>query len=268
MAIRLSPQSIMRFLYAVVSALVVAHVAVQVLRFLTGDDRLHGLVFMFSLGAEMNLPAFYATFSLLFVALLLAAVGASSRADPDVGAMYWLGLSAVFVFLSMDEMLALHERLSDPVRSALGTSGLFFYAWVIPYGLAMLALAPLYVRFLVRLPRPTAVKFLWAGILFVAGAMGAEMVGGWYSEQHGNANPVFVSIQTVEEVLEMVGVLVFISALLEYADRRADGLRLYISSGASRSAGIGLAARDVVPPDSPADGRSDRIDSPHRLRRR
>ena len=51
--------------------------------------------------------------------------------------------------------------------------------------------------------------------MFVAGAIGAEMVGGWYLEQLGSANPVFVSIQTIGEVVEMAGVL---------------GVRLVISS--------------------------------------
>jgi len=231
MAIRLSPRSIMRFLYAVVAALVVAHVTVETLRFITGDDRLHGFVYMFSLGAEMNVPAFYATFSLLFVALLLAAVGWTSRGDADGNAPYWLGLSAIFVFLSSDEMLAIHERLSDPVRGVLGTSGLLFYAWVIPYGLALVVLAPLGVRFLMRLPRQTATTFVWGGIVFVAGAVGAEMLGGWYSELHGNAHPVYVAIQTIEEVFEMLGVLIFVSGLLTYIDRRPGGLHLYISSG-------------------------------------
>ncbi|MGD2045225.1 MAG: hypothetical protein PVJ80_06830 [Gemmatimonadota bacterium] len=207
------------------------HVTVQVFRFLTGDDRLFGLVYMFSLGAETNVPAFYATFSLLFTALLLAAVGVASRGDGSVGTMYWLGLAVVFLFLSMDEMLGFHERLSEPLRSELGTSGLLYYAWVIPYGLGVLGLAAVYLRFLARLPRQTSVRFIGAGILFVSGAIGAEMVGGWVSEQYGNANVGFVAIQTIEEVLEMVGILVFISAILEYSERQFNGLRLYVSSG-------------------------------------
>ena len=231
MAIRLPPKSIMRSLYAVVAGLVGLHVTVQVVRFLTGDDRLFGLVYMFSLGAETNVPAFYATFSLLFTALLLAAVGVASRGDPKAGMRYWFGLAAVFLFLSMDEMLGFHERLSEPLRSELGTSGLLYYAWVIPYGLGVLGLAAVYLRFLARLPRQTTVRFIGAGILFVSGAIGAEMVGGVVSEQYGNANVAFVVIQTIEEVLEMVGILVFIAAILDYADRQLDGLQLYLTSG-------------------------------------
>lgn len=249
MEIRLPPKSIMRFLSAIVVGLVVAHTTVQVLRFVTGNDRLYGLVYMFSLGAEMNVPAFYATFSLFFTAMLLAAVGSSSRGDSNVGMTYWLGLTTVFVVLSMDEMLGFHERLSDPVSSRLGASGVFFYAWVIPYGLAVLAFAGLYARFLLRLPRQTAVKFVLAGIVFVAGSIGAEMVGGWYSEQYGNAAPVYVAIQTIEEVLEMVGILIFISALLEYADQRFGGVRLHVSSGkGAGTAGVGPTAIDGVIP--------------------
>jgi hypothetical protein len=231
MAVRLPPKSLVRFLCAVAAGLVGLHVTAQVLRFLTGDDRLFGLVYMFSLGAETNVPAFYAAFSLLLATLLLAAVGVASRGDPSAGTGYWLGLAAVFFYLSIDEMIGLHERLSEPLRSELGTSGLLHYAWVIPYGVGVLVFGALYLRFLALLPRPTAVRFVAAGILFIGGAIGAEMVGGWVLEQYGSASVAFVTIQTIEEVLEMVGILVFISAILDYADRQFGGLRLDLSSG-------------------------------------
>jgi len=222
---------IVRVLAAIIACLVLAQVTVQVLRFVTGNDRLYGFVYLFSLGGEANIPAFYATFSLLFTSLLLALVASSSRGDAELSMTHWLGLAAVFAFISLDEMVGFHERLSDPVRARLGTSGLLFYAWIIPYGLGVLALAGLYMRFLLRLPTRTGAKFVGAGILFVAGAIGAEMVGGLFFEEYGSASVAYVAIQTLEEVLEMVGVLVFISAILEYADLRFGGLRLDVSSG-------------------------------------
>jgi hypothetical protein len=237
MTIQLSPRRITQFLGVIVLALVLAQVAVQTLRFVMDNDRLYGLVFIFSLGAEGNFPAFYATFSLLFTAGLLALVAGSSRGNPTIGMGYWMGLALIFVFLSLDEMLGFHERLIDPVRGWLGTSGLFFYAWVIPYGIAVLAFAAVYARFLFRLPKRIAVLLVVAGILFVTGAIGAEMVGGWYSEQHGNANPPYVAIQTIEEVMEMVGILIFISGVLQYADERLGGLRLHVSSGQAAETG-------------------------------
>jgi len=231
MTLEIPSRRVTQWLGVTVAALVVAQVTVQALRFLTGNDRLFGLVYMFSLGAETNFPTFYATFSLLFTAVLLAWVASSSAGgDPGSGKGYWLGLAVVFAFLSTDEMIGFHERLIGPVRSLLGTSDLFFYAWVIPYGVAVLLFAGAYTRFLIRLPRRTAVLFVLAGVVFVTGAIGLEMVGGWYSEEHGNANPAYVTIQTIEELLEMVGVLIFITAILEYADQSFGGLKVRVSS--------------------------------------
>ena len=53
----------------------------------------------------------------------------------------------LFVFVSMDEALAIHERLNGPVRAALGTGGLFYWAWIIPYGAAAILIALAYIPF-------------------------------------------------------------------------------------------------------------------------
>jgi hypothetical protein len=230
MALRLHPRRITQALGIIVVILVLAHVAIQTLRFMTGNDRLHGLVFLFSLGAETNIPTFYATFSLLLTALLLAVVGFSHQRDSTFGRAYWLVLAGIFLFLSMDEMLSFHERMIDPLRNLIGSSGLFLYAWVIPYGIAVGILGGAYTRFLLSLPRRTALLFFLAGGLFVTGAIGFEMFGGWHMERYGSANPWYVAIQTIEEVLEMVGILIFIYALLDYADQHLGGLKLDIAS--------------------------------------
>jgi hypothetical protein len=52
--------------------------------------------------------------------------------------------------------------------------------------------------------------------VFVFGALGMEMVGGAYFDSHGSQNVTYVALQTVEEILEMVGIIVFIHALAEY----------------------------------------------------
>ena len=72
------------------------------------------------------------------------------------------------------------------------------------------------LRFLRHLPTRTALLFVASGAAYVGGALGVESLGGWYSGAHGADNPIFVTILTVEEVLEMVGAGVFLHALLAY----------------------------------------------------
>ena len=228
MDIRLTPKQIAWFFAGVTGCLLLVHVGFQTLRFVTGDRFLLGLGPLFNLGAERSLPTYYSVFALLFAALLLAAITVATRAAGQGWTRHWAGLSAIFVLLSVDEMLELHEELIEPVRSLLHTGGVFYYAWIIPYGLALLMLAVVYLGFLRALPRRTAALFVVGGAIFVGGGIGLEMLGGVVSETWGNDNPTYVAMQTIEETLEMAGIVVFIYALADYMATRFGGLRVRI----------------------------------------
>jgi hypothetical protein len=66
------------------------------------------------------------------------------------------------------------------------------------------------------LPKSTRREFLTAGALFVGGAVGLELLAGRYSEIHGVDNFIYSLHVTLEEGLEMLGVWVFIRALVRY----------------------------------------------------
>jgi hypothetical protein len=55
-----------------------------------------------------------------------------------------------------------------------------------------------------------------AATLLIGGAIGIELVGGRYAELHGSEHLTYSMIVTLEESLEMAGVIVFIYALLKY----------------------------------------------------
>ena len=55
-----------------------------------------------------------------------------------------------------------------------------------------------------------------AGVLFLSGAIGLELIGGSYFAAHGELNMSYVLIVTVEETLEMVGAAVLLYGLLAY----------------------------------------------------
>ena len=228
MEIEFSPKRLAWIFSVVVFFSFVAHVITQVLGFLTGDEFLFGLVPLFSVGSDGNLPTFYSAFAILFCSFLLTLIGFASREDKRIHYFYWFGLALVFLFLAIDEMLMLHERAIEPVREAFDASGIFYYAWVIPYGIALLIFGAIYLRFLFRLPSRTARLFVIAGTMYVVGAVGMEMLGGWYfaGDPSRDHDVIFVAIQTVEELLEMAGIIVFIYALADYAVLRFDGFRL------------------------------------------
>lgn len=191
-----------------------------------GYDRIFGLVAMFDFSIERNVPTLYSSFSLAAAGLLLWLIAVSHRRAGDPWRQ-WAGLALIFLFLSLDEVASIHERLIDPVRATLHTSGILYFAWIIPYGLALIVLGGTYLKFLLRLPRETMKMFLMSFVLYVSGAVGFEMLGGMLFETHGN-DFLYAVCYTLEELLEMVGVVVFIYALLRYITGRFDILSVTV----------------------------------------
>ena len=53
-----------------------------------------------------------------------------------------------------------------------------------------------------------------------------EMLGGRSAASHGSDNFVFSMLATAEEALEMIGIILFIYALLNYLEEQYQGLFL------------------------------------------
>jgi hypothetical protein len=88
--------------------------------------------------------------------LLLAAAAASAllaahdRRAGGRDALAWWGLCAGFFYISVDEVLELHEQGG----SALRLGGALHFGWVIPAGIIVALVGGLYTRFLRRSPPP------------------------------------------------------------------------------------------------------------------
>lgn len=216
--ISLNPHAITRALCAVAFLLVLASITGQLSRFLLGQGHVFGLVNLFNLDAEMNIPTLFSTLLLLFAALLLSVISLLKSKSKNSDLSKWTILSFGFLFMAFDEAFQVHEGLNFPVRRLLGDGdlGIFYFAWVIP-GIALAFILSLYfLKFLWRLPRKTMVNFLIAATLYIGGCIGFELIGGRYVELNGFDNLTYNIIATFEESLEMAGVIVFIKALLEY----------------------------------------------------
>lgn len=207
---------------------ILAHIAVllaclstvfQLLKFGTGHDTLFGLVSLFNLNGEQNIPSFFSALLLSLAAFILATTYSLMR--NSLQEPYWLLLAAGFGFMAVDEAASLHERLVRPMRDLLGhdqSFGVFYFAWVIPAFFIVVILGLCFLRFLTRLDRLTRKAFIVSAMLYLGGALGMEMLGGWYDEKYGPENLGYVACFTIEESLEMAGVIYFIRALLRYLE--------------------------------------------------
>ena len=234
-SITLSAQRVAALIAGIISVLLFAHVLIQFLRFVMGNDRLYGLAYLFSFGAEHNVPTLYSSLTLLLCALLLAVIGFARHPALQGSRTYWLALAAIFVFLALDESLQIHEKLIEPMRNLVNATGALYYAWVIPYSIGVLLIAAAYVPFLTRLPRRTALLFVLAGTVFVSGAVGFEMLSGIFYVEGLSLNPAYVVAQTIEELFEMAGIGIFIFALADYIGSHLGGLSIAIPRNGARA---------------------------------
>jgi len=219
MKFEINPKSVLISILIFIIFLLIANLAGVVSTYYFKHDSVYGLVPLFNFTLENNIPTLYSSVALIMSSFLLAviAIGHIRQNEPYIA---WFGLSIIFLFLSVDETASIHEKLIDPVRDSLDLSGLLYYSWVIPYDIALIALVVLYTRFLLRLGKNIRILFIVSGAIFITGAIGLELLGGLQHDLHGVYNIKYQLISTCEELFEMLGVMIFIYALLSYIEQK------------------------------------------------
>ena len=225
MAINLKHKNIFGLLLGAILILLFANVAGITLKYYFDHDYVFGLIPLFDFNNERNIPTLYSFFLLIFSSVLLSIITYKNRA---IGREYmaWAGLAVTFLFLSIDEIYSIHEEFTVPIRETLGISGLFFYAWIIPYAISLVFFVVIYSRFLIKLPIKFAILFVTAGSIFVLGAIGFELLGGLQHSVHGDDNITYCILYTFEELFEMLGISLFVFALTTYLKEQYTTLSL------------------------------------------
>ncbi len=178
---------------------------------------IYQVVRLINVNRESSLPTWYSSTLLFTCAALLAVIAYAQRFRHAPYARHWSGLAVLFLYLSIDEGAEIHEKLTPPVRDALHTTGFLYFGWVVAGALFVVVIGLLYLSFVIHLPSRTRALVILAGALYVGGALGLDSVGAkdWYEE--GGTSLGYSAIGTVEELCEMLGLVVFIYALLTYA---------------------------------------------------
>lgn len=174
---------------------------------------------LFNTASEANITSWFSSVLLLIAGVLLLLIARVKTHSSALYAHHWNILAWVFFYLSMDEAARLHEILIDPLRNATGASGVFYFSWIIVAIPLVFLFVLLYLRFLLSLPRKTAIQFVFAGAVFITGAVGFEMLGGVF---HGTFG-IYGGLTAIEETLENLGVGLFIVSLLIYVKSNLDG---------------------------------------------
>lgn len=217
--IYLQPWKVTWFLSKIVLILVVLSILTQFAVYFLPDFPLRdGIAKEFNVTEENNFPTLYSVLTLFFSACLLGVIAQVKKAEKNTYALHWKALSLIFIYLSLDEGLSLHEHLMEPLRK-LGFKGFLYNAWVVPFALILVVLVIAFFRFLMHLPRNTKYLFIIAGFIYVLGSFGFEFIEAEHKFLYGMDNFPYQVIVTIEEWLEMTGIIIFIQALLSYLNR-------------------------------------------------
>jgi len=185
---------------------------------------------LFILDQEMNIPTWYSAMLLVACAVLLKIIATGKKLEDDKFYLQWKWLSLIFWFLAIDEILSIHEALIIPqLAKALHLPGFLRPVWVIPGSLVIGFFFYKYWPFTLSLPKQSRRHFILAGLLYVGGSLVMEMVGGQYAYFYGRNNLGYALITNVEEVMEMLGVIFFIWALLFYLGKWQNYLQIHLN---------------------------------------
>ena len=228
MEIKVDPKQVAVAFLWVAAVLTVINSVLLFFYFYLGDDELFGLIDLFDFAIEGNVPTLYSAVSIMFCSALLALITHANWHRPDGKRFYWLGLTILFLFLAIDEGAAIHEAVGTFLERYMDARGALYFLWVVPYGIATLVLALAYAKFVWELPKDTRVRFVTAGVIFLTGALGIEMLGAREAHLHGTETVVYCLLYSLEEMLEMLGIILFIYALLSHLAQETGRLSIVL----------------------------------------
>ena len=176
---------------------------------------------------ELSLPTLFATLQWAFAVALLATITYFKKQNQSSYA-HWLALTLIMSYLLIDESLALHEETGRYFHRAKDTSPFFYFGWVIPYSVLVVIMAFTFLKFLLTLPRRILLLFFLAGGIFVLGTLIVEMISARHAMLHGFTPFYWLVLIPIEEALEMIGLTIFIYALLIYISTELKGLSVQV----------------------------------------
>ena len=214
MKITIKRQDIIKFLSLVASILIVLNSIMLVIYFKIDNPNRFDFIQMIDLDQEANLPTLFSSTLLLISAFLFYLLAKISKQSKKEQYKYWFGLSIVFMFLGFDESAKIHETLGDFTEDFVQATGYLHYPWVISYSILVVVLGLLYLRFFLKMERKLFWSFMKAATIFLSGAIGFELLGANEASLHNSDTMLYCYYYTIEESLEMFGVIFLINILL------------------------------------------------------
>ena len=234
--ITINPKVFLKINFLIITALISLHIISQLCNYYFDnipsfpDVRIYN---SFNLNSERNIPTAYQGSMIFISSTLLLLLFLSSQSKKDK--LYFGILSFLFFLIGWDEIFALHEQISRPLRVFWNTSGFLYHAWVIPYSILVLIIALIFYNFVNTFPVRIRNLIFFSGFIYVLGEMGFELFSGNLISLYGpysefNQTQIFYHsfLITIEESFGLIGILFFNYALLKLLKIRSEILKIRI----------------------------------------
>ncbi|MGH2820982.1 MAG: hypothetical protein ACRDJ5_10055 [Actinomycetota bacterium] len=223
----------------------------QIWRYYSGTGRFNNIVERFFVDSEQSIPTWYQVVMLLGCVSIAAFITLLEKGEGGGFVRHWGALAFILALLSIDEAVSFHELAGEAMTRYIGSLGFVQYTWVV-LGIAVVVAFVVYFRsFFARLDRRDRRSLGAALALYVAGALGMEIVTGLYVAGRGlvpeGTTDVILDpfhgivLTTLEESLEMGGIIMLVYALLMYVGRHHPSVAVRLSGagveGETRSSG-------------------------------
>ncbi len=220
--VRIEGNKIFKYLITIIMVLCLLSLAGQAYRHTFGLHKaLKGLIPLFNVDAEKNIPTFFSSMLLLSCSIVLFVIYQKKRDERDRFQRHWAWFSFIFLYLSIDEFAMIHEMTEKPLRNLLDATGYLYATWILLGVLFCLIVFFSFRKFIFSLENRYRNLFLLSGGIYVTGAIGVEMIGNNYAYSHlhllGYNDFIYALINTLEEFLEMTGAAIFLYALIQYS---------------------------------------------------
>ncbi len=243
MELAIRTKTVVRALIIAVLLLTLAGLAARFALYVLGDEAFTRPLRLFDVGEERSIPTWFESMQFMLCSVLLAVVAVYKRQRSERYRLHWGVLSLILLYMSLDEVATIHETMGAELQRLLHyltgftPGGAISYFWVVPGALFVLVVGLAYLRFLFDLPRDTRRWFVFAGAVFLLGALGLEMlsaqvasssgaIAGWVASASGGSisQASAKAVPTIlkggqtsfEEMFEMLGLTALIYALLAY----------------------------------------------------
>ena len=139
---------------------------------------------VFNIDQEANIPTWFTAGVALYLAMMASMI-ASAVKSQSKSAWSWRGIALMGIYIAMDEVAGFHELAIDPIRDNWEISPWLYQSWVIPAMAVVIIIALVYIRFLWKLPVYTKVYLILGALIYIAGGVGVQSVGGFVLTTQG-----------------------------------------------------------------------------------